>query len=217
MAPKKKATPVKKAPAKKAVAKKPAKKAAPKKKAVTKKAAAPKKAPEEIVEAAPEQQESGQQGNGAEMAQPMLRILAQYIKDASFENPNAPDSLRQDQDAPSIGISIEIGRQMVDENTVEVVLMLGAKAERDGKTVFLCELEYAGLFAFGNIAEEHIQPMILIECPRLLFPFARQIMAELTQNGGYPPILLEPPDFAAMFRDEMMRRAQQAGGSVTFN
>ena len=147
----------------------------------------------------------------------MLRILAQYIKDASFENPNAPDSLRTDHDAPQISINIEIGRQMLDNNTVEVILVLGAKAERDGKIVFLCELEYAGLFAFGNISEEHIQPMILIECPRLLFPFARQIMAELTQNGGYPPILLEPPDFASMFREEMMRRAQSTGGTNTFN
>jgi len=230
MATKKKETPEKKPvkkpakkPVKKAVkkpvakaAKKPVKKAAPK---VAKKPAAKpaptKPAPVEAPQApqpAPEQQ-----GNGADTAQPMLRILAQYIKDASFENPNAPDSLRQDQGTPEISINIEIGRQMVDENTVEVVLMLGAKAERNGKPVFLCELEYAGLFAFGNIAEDHLQPMILIECPRLLFPFARQIMAELTQNGGYPPILLEPPDFASMFRDEMMRRAQETGGSVTFN
>lgn len=215
MATKKTETPKKK-PAKKPVkkpaakaAKKPAKKAAPK---VAKKPAA-KPAPVET----PQAPQPEQQGNGAEAAQPMLRILAQYIKDASFENPNAPDSLRQDQTAPAISINIEIGRQMIDDNTVEVVLMLGAKAERDGKPVFLCELEYAGLFAFGNIAEDHIQPMILIECPRLLFPFARQIMAELTQNGGYPPILLEPPDFASMFRDEMMRRAQETGGSVTFN
>lgn len=208
MATKKKATP----------AKKPAKKAAPKKKAAAQKKPTPKTAPKAApVETAPETQTQEQPGNGAEMVQPMLRILAQYIKDASFENPNAPDSLRQDLGAPAISINIEIGRQMIDDNTVEVVLMLGAKAERDGKPVFLCELEYAGLFAFGNVAEEHIQPMILIECPRLLFPFARQIMAELTQNGGYPPILLEPPDFAAMFRDEMMRRAQETGGSVTFN
>ncbi|PHQ67551.1 MAG: protein-export chaperone SecB [Robiginitomaculum sp.] len=215
MATKKTETPKKK-PAKKPVkkpavkaAKKPAKKAAPK---AAKKPTA-KAAPVET----PQTPQPEQQSNGAEAAQPMLRILAQYIKDASFENPNAPDSLRQDQTAPAISINIEIGRQMVDDNTVEVVLMLGAKAERDGKPVFLCELEYAGLFAFGNIAEDHIQPMILIECPRLLFPFARQIMAELTQNGGYPPILLEPPDFASMFRDEMMRRAQETGGSVTFN
>lgn len=219
MATKKTETPKKK-PAKKPVkkpaakaskkpAKKPVKKTAPK---VTKKPTA-KTAPVET----PQTPQPEQQSNGAEASQPMLRILAQYIKDASFENPNAPDSLRQDQTAPAISINIEIGRQMIDDNTVEVVLMLGAKAERDGKTVFLCELEYAGLFAFGNIAEDHIQPMILIECPRLLFPFARQIIAELTQNGGYPPILLEPPDFASMFRDEMMRRAQETGGSVTFN
>jgi len=194
--------------------KKPAKK--PTKKTVKKPAKAKAKTPKVDPAPAPAPAPAPQE-NGSDVAQPMLRILAQYIKDASFENPNAPDSLRSDQDAPQISINIEIGRQMVDDNTVEVILMLGAKAERDGKPVFLCELEYAGLFAFGNIAEEHIQPMILIECPRLLFPFARQIMAELTQNGGYPPILLEPPDFAAMFREEMMRRAQAAGGTTTFN
>ncbi|MCF6274877.1 MAG: protein-export chaperone SecB, partial [Robiginitomaculum sp.] len=204
-----------KKPAKKSTAKaakKPVKKAV--KKPATKVAKKPASKPAPKPAEAPQ---PAQQGNGAEAEQPMLRILAQYTKDASFENPNAPDSLRQDQSAPAISINIEIGRQMLDENTVEVVLMLGAKAERDGKPVFLCELEYAGLFAFGNVAEEHIQPMILIECPRLLFPFARQIMAEMTQNGGYPPILLEPPDFAAMFRDEMMRRAQETGESVVFN
>ncbi|MBL4854165.1 MAG: protein-export chaperone SecB [Robiginitomaculum sp.] len=212
---KKKNDDTEKKPAKKPV-KKPVKKPAKKtvKKPAKAKAKTPKAKPAPAPTPAPE---SAPQENGSDVAQPMLRILAQYIKDASFENPNAPDSLRSDQDAPQISINIEIGRQMVDDNTVEVVLMLGAKAERDGKPVFLCELEYAGLFAFGNIAEEHIQPMILIECPRLLFPFARQIMAELTQNGGYPPILLEPPDFAAMFREEMMRRAQAAGGTTTFN
>lgn len=141
---------------------------------------------------------------------PSMTVLAQYTKDASFENPNAPQSMQANLPAPAININIEIGRQMMDNNTVEVVLMLSAKAERDGATVFLCELEYAGLFAFSNITDEQLQPMILVECPRLLFPFARQIMAELTQNGGYPPILLDPPDFAAMLRDEMMRR--QASG-----
>lgn len=139
-------------------------------------------------------------------AGPMLQILAQYTKDASFENPNAPESLRSGLSAPKINIGIEIGRQMFEDDTVEVTLMLRADASRDDKTVFIAELEYAGLFAFSNVNAEEIQPMILIECPRLLFPFARQIMAEMTQNGGYPPIMLEPPDFAAMFRDEMMRR-----------
>lgn len=188
----------------KKAAKKPAKKPAKK--------AAPKKA------AAPEAQAPNPAQNQENVNQePMLRILAQYTKDASFENPNAPDSLRAEQNAPEINIGIEIGRQMMEDGVVEVVLMLTANAQRDGKPVFLCELEYAGLFGFGNIAEEHILPMVMIECPRLLFPFARQIMAEMTQNGGYPPILLEPPDFAGMFRDEMMRRAAAQGENAAIN
>ncbi|MGJ8562948.1 MAG: protein-export chaperone SecB [Alphaproteobacteria bacterium] len=142
---------------------------------------------------------------------PMLQVLAQYTKDASFENPNAPESLRGNLPAPAININIEIGRQMMSDDTVEVVLMLKCEARREDQVAFIAEVEYAGLFAFQGIGVEEVQPMIMIECPRLLFPFARQIMAEMTQNGGYPPIMLEPPDFAAMFREEMMRRAAQAG------
>ena len=140
---------------------------------------------------------------------PMLRVLAQYTKDASFENPNAPESLRAGLEAPAINIGIEIGRQMMEDDTVEVTLILRADARRGGQAAFIAELEYAGLFAFQGVGVEEIQPLILIECPRLLFPFARQIMAEMTQNGGYPPIMLEPPDFSAMFREEMMRRAAE--------
>jgi preprotein translocase subunit SecB len=138
---------------------------------------------------------------------PMLSVLAQYTKDQSFENPNAPDSLRSGLSAPEIQINIEIGRQMLEGDNIEVTLMLKAEAKRGDKIAFIAELEYAGLFAFAGISAEEIQPLIMIECPRLLFPFSRQIMAEMTQNGGFPPIMLEPPDFAGMFRDEMMRRA----------
>lgn len=156
----------------------------------------------------PEPQENA---NPEEQAGPMLQVLAQYTKDASFENPNAPESLRSGLAAPAINIEIEIGRQMLTDDTVEVVLMLKAEARREDQVAFIAEVEYAGLFAFQGIGVQDVQPMIMIECPRLLFPFARQIMAEMTQNGGYPPIMLEPPDFAAMFRDEMMRRAAEAG------
>lgn len=149
--------------------------------------------------------------NGDDAQQPMIQILAQYTKDASFENPNAPESLRTGLDAPAINIGIEIGRQMLTDDTVEVVLMLKAEARRNEQVVFIAELEYAGLFAFKGTGVEEIQPLILIECPRLLFPFARQIMAEMTQNGGFPPIMLEPPDFVGMFRDEIRRRAAQNG------
>ena len=143
----------------------------------------------------------------AQQGGPMLSVLAQYTKDQSFENPNAPESLRTGMAAPEISINIEIGRQMLSDDTVEVVLMLRADARRGEQVAFIAELEYAGLFAFQNVNVDEIQPLILIECPRLLFPFARQIMAQMTQNGGYPPIMLEPPDFAAMFREELMRRA----------
>jgi len=164
------------------------------KKPTKKELAAQEKAAKEAAEA------QAQQG-------PMLSVLAQYTKDQSFENPNAPDSLRSGLEAPAIQIGIEIGRQMLEGDNVEVTLMLKAEARRGDQVAFIAELEYAGLFAFQGVGVEEIQPLILIECPRLLFPFARQIMAEMTQNGGYPPIMLEPPDFAAMFRDEMMRRA----------
>ena len=168
------------------------------KKPTKKELAAQEKAAKEASEAQAQQQ--AQQG-------PMLSVLAQYTKDQSFENPNAPDSLRSGLEAPAIQIGIEIGRQMLEGDNVEVTLMLKAEAKRGDQVAFIAELEYAGLFAFQGVGVEEIQPLILIECPRLLFPFARQIMAEMTQNGGYPPIMLEPPDFAAMFRDEMMRRA----------
>lgn len=141
---------------------------------------------------------------------PMLQVLAQYTKDQSFENPNAPESLRNDKGQPQINIQIEIGRQMLADDTVEVTLILKADARREDQVAFIAELEYAGLFAFQNVNAEEIQPVIMIECPRLLFPFARQILAEMTQNGGFPPIMLEPPDFAGMFREEMARRAGEA-------
>ena len=147
-------------------------------------------------------------------AGPMLQVLAQYTKDLSFENPHAPDSLRTGLDAPQININIEIGRQMMEGDTVEVVLTLRAEARREDQVAFIAELHYAGLFAFANVDIETIQPMIMIECPRMLFPFARQIIAQMTQNGGYPPIMLEPPDFAAMFREEMMRRAAAEAGTA---
>jgi len=117
----------------------------------------------------------------------MLSVLAQYTKDQSFENPGAPNSLRSGLPAPQINVNIEIGRQMMDDDTVEVTIMLKTEARRENDVAFIAELEYAGLFAFQGVNMEEVQPMIMIECPRLLFPFARQIMASMTQNGGFPP------------------------------
>ena len=154
----------------------------------------------------------GTSGNGAQTAAPngapMLSVLTQYIKDMSFENPNAPESLRSGQPQPDVNIDISIGRRVDSDNLTEVSITLKANAAREGKTVFIAELEYGGLFAFQNATLEDIQPMIMIECPRILFPYARKILADMTQDGGYPPIMLDMPDFAGMFREELMRRAQ---------
>ena len=143
-------------------------------------------------------------------AMPLMNVLAQYVKDMSFENPNAPDSLRSGQTQPEVGIDIRIGRTVNPDNSVEIVLMLRADATRAGQPVFIAELEYAGLFAFQNVNLEQMQPMMMIECPRILFPFARKILADMTQDGGFPPIMLDMPDFTSMFREEMMRRAEDA-------
>lgn len=137
---------------------------------------------------------------------PLLQILAQYTKDASFENPNAPDSLRSGQDAPAIELNVEVKGLPMDDNTAEVTIMVSARAQRGEDVAFICELEYSGLFAFANVPADQIQALILIECPRMLFPFARKIIADMTQDGGFPPLLLEPLDFAALYR-------QQNGGA----
>ena len=142
--------------------------------------------------------------------QPMMSVLAQYLKDASFENPAAPDSLRSGQPQPDVNIDLRIARQVHEDNTIEVSILLKATATRDGKTIFIAELEYAGLFAIAGVGLEQMQPLLMIECPRLLFPYARKVLADLTQDGGFPPVMLDMPDFATMFREEMMRRAEGA-------
>jgi preprotein translocase subunit SecB len=147
----------------------------------------------------------------AQSGAPMINVLAQYIKDLSFENPNAPDSLRSGLPQPEVAIDLRIGRQVNNDNQIEVSILLKAHATRQGATVFIAELDYAGLFAIQNIGMEQMQPLMMIECPRILFPFARKILADMTQDGGYPPVMLDMPDFASMFREEMMRRAQEQG------
>ena len=139
---------------------------------------------------------------------PMLQVLVQYTKDASFENPSAPDSLRGGQPNPDVGVNLGVNSQVVGDDTVEVTVSFSVKATRGDQVAFICKLEYGGVFAFRNISMEEIQPLIMIECPRLLFPFARQIIAEMISSGGFPPILLETPDYAAIFRQELMRRAE---------
>lgn len=139
-------------------------------------------------------------------------VLGQYVKDLSFENPNAPASLEgMGGDAkPQIDVGVNVNARKVAEERFEVDLKIVAKAHQGEEPVFLAELVYSGIFGARNIPDDAIQPFLLIECPRLLFPFARRIIADVTRDGGFPPLLLEPIDFAALYRQHIENQQAEA-------
>jgi preprotein translocase subunit SecB len=140
--------------------------------------------------------------------QPSLKILGQYLKDLSFENPNAPGSLAPQQKQPDINIAVNVNARNLAPTDYEVELHLDAKATSDGKTIFATELLYAGIFRLENFPQNILHAAVLIECPRMLFPFARQILSEATRNGGFPPLMLDPIDFASMYQQRMRQQAE---------
>ncbi len=151
-------------------------------------------------------------GNGAAAGQqqPSLNILAQYIKDLSFENPGAPQSLQSREKAPDININVNVNANPIAENDYDVVLTLTGTAKHDDKTLFQVELVYGGVFRIAGFPQEHMLPVFFIECPRLIFPFARQIIADATRNGGFPPLLVDPIDFGQMFAQRMAEEQAKA-------
>ncbi len=138
--------------------------------------------------------------NGADTT-PAAGLLSQYVKDLSFENPNAP-AIFQVQTAPQIDVQFNIGTAQVGEDVHEVLLRVEVRAETEGQVAFIVELTYAGLFGLRNIPLEHVQPFLLAEAPRLLFPFARRVLADAVRDGGFQPLLLEPIDFAAIYMQQ---------------
>lgn len=155
---------------------------------------------------------AGQNPAGAG-SQPNLSVLTQYVKDFSFENPGAPQSLRPRQTPPNINISIGVQSQPVANNEIEVELRIDARAVEGQAVLFAIELVYAGIFRLTNIPGEQVRAVALIECPRLLFPFARQVVAEASRNGGFPPLLIDPVDFVQMFRQQVAQEAGQGAGA----
>jgi preprotein translocase subunit SecB len=142
-------------------------------------------------------------GGSPEDLQPQLNVVAQYIKDFSFENPNAPKSLNNGQEPPQIGIQINVSATPMSDTEIEVVLKLEGKAETGGNLLFHFELDFAGVFRIRNVPQESLNAIVLIECPRLLFPFAREIIATAVRNGGFPPLLLDPVDFVSLYRNKL--------------
>jgi preprotein translocase subunit SecB len=146
---------------------------------------------------------------GQEGTQPTVRVLAQYVKDLSFENPRAPMSLQKKENTPAINIGVNVGARALAQDDYEVTLSLDAKAGEGDDMNFQVELHYAGVIRVQNMKQEHVQPFLLIEGPRLLFPFARQIMAEAVRNGGFPPLMIDPIDFVALYRRNLQKAQQQ--------
>ncbi|MGB5213570.1 MAG: protein-export chaperone SecB [Anderseniella sp.] len=168
---------------------------------------ASKKAAPAAAAAAPEATGS----NGATQgAAPSMKILGQYVKDLSFENPDAPRSLAGQEGQPEINISVNVNAKPLAETDFEVELHLDAKAMHKDKVVFATELLYAGIFRLENIPQDALHPIVLVECPRMIFPFARQIVADVTRNGGFPPLMLDPIDFAAMYQQRVAAEATNA-------
>ncbi len=146
-------------------------------------------------------------GNGATTENaPQLNVIAQYTKDLSFENPNAPRSLGQQQGAPEISIQVNINLRQLAESDFEVELLLEGSAVEGTNTLFKFDLNYAGVFRIVNVPEQEMHPILMIECPRLLFPFAREIIANAIRGGGFPPLLIDPIDFVGLYR----QRASEA-------
>ena len=156
-----------------------------------------------------DEQENGaataeQLANGADNS-PVAGLISQYVKDLSFENPNAP-AIYQSQEPPQIDVQFNIGAAQVGEDVHEIVLKIDVKSECAGTVAFVVDLSYAGLFGLRNIPDEHLQPFLLGEAPRILFPFARRVLADAVRDGGFPPLLLEPIDFGALYQQQAEQR-----------
>ncbi len=141
---------------------------------------------------------------------PGLNVLVQYVKDLSFENPNSPRSLGPRDKAPNIGIQVNVNAKQLAPTDFEVSVTLEASAGEGADLLFKLELDYAGVFRLMNIPAEQIHPIVMIECPRLLFPFVRQIVADATRDGGFPPLFIDPIDFLALYQQRAAQAEQQA-------
>ncbi|HEX4181803.1 MAG TPA: protein-export chaperone SecB [Caulobacteraceae bacterium] len=145
--------------------------------------------------------------NGEGETAPGIRVLAQFVRDLSFENPRAPDSLRQGMQ-PQIDLNVEMNARTRSDGLFEVDLKLTARAQNEGQVNFQVELLYGGLFQITGIPESDMEIVLLVECPRFLFPFARRVISDVVADGGFPPFMLDPIDFAAVYT----ARRNQLGG-----
>jgi preprotein translocase subunit SecB len=150
-------------------------------------------------------------GSGPENA-PQIGVLTQYVKDLSVESPNSP-AVFQWQSQPQVDVQFNINVEKVSDEVHEVILKINVGARSDNGVHFLIDLSYAGLFGLRNLPQDSVGPFLLVEAPRLLFPFVRQVIAESVQQTGFPPLLLEPIDFGALFMQQLAQQTGENGGN----
>ena len=144
-----------------------------------------------------------------------LIVHAQYIKDFSFENPNAPKVLIENLGQPDVEINVSVAAKIISDNQYEVLLNLGAKAVAGDTPMFLVDLTYAGLVSPQGVNGDDINPLIMIEAPRLLFPFARAVISDATRDGGFMPLNIQPVDFVAVYQHNLEQQAAAASDQPT--
>jgi preprotein translocase subunit SecB len=152
---------------------------------------------------------NGESRNQAEASQAQVRVIAQYIKDLSFENPNVTKLAQGPGQAPNLRVEVNVNATKVGDKAYESALQLKAEATTNLGTIYDLELVYAGMFEVENMPQPALEPFLLINCPSLLFPFARRIVADMTREGGFPPLLLDPIDFALLFQKRQQEKQAQ--------
>ena len=145
---------------------------------------------------------------------PGVRVLAQYIRDLSFENPRAPEALNLGNAPPQMDVGVEMNARSRPDGLFEVDLKISTAANKDGQAVFHCELVYGGLFQISGVGGQDLELVLMTECPRFLFPFARQIVSEMSAQGGFPPFMLDPIDFMGIYLAQRQQGQQPTIGQA---
>ena len=149
----------------------------------------------------------------AEPSVPSIALRAQYVKDLSFENPKAPQSLFNLKEAPQMEVSVNLGAQRLDQDVFELAVHINARAISENATIFMADLTYAGVLEIKGVSEEALDQIVFIQGAFLIYPFARRVISDVTRDGGFPPLQMEPIDFFALYQQNRAKQAAAAGGA----